>query len=191
MIVLAVKERRSTAEARTELRPGARRGLAGQRVELVEELGHRQLDATVRVFTLAKLSSQSSTENTTALLLASSASASPRSAAPGSRGAGGRPRPRNPLRWCCGSVWCWRATAARCRRCHCPSASGWAGGSAAAGNGRPAPAGLSCGTRLRAALGELAEELLGSRRCVPARALAHGFVFAHLEIASALAAELG
>jgi uncharacterized protein (TIGR01777 family) len=43
---------------------------------------------------------------------------------------------------------------------------------------------------LRAALGELAEELLGSRRCVPSRALARGFSFAHPEIASALAAEL-
>jgi uncharacterized protein (TIGR01777 family) len=43
---------------------------------------------------------------------------------------------------------------------------------------------------LRAALGELSGELLGSRRCVPRRALARGFVFAHPGIASALAAEL-
>jgi len=43
---------------------------------------------------------------------------------------------------------------------------------------------------LRAALGELAGELLGSRRCLPRRALARGFVFAHPEISSALAAEL-
>ncbi len=43
---------------------------------------------------------------------------------------------------------------------------------------------------LRAALGELAGELLGSRRCVPRRALARGFAFAHAQLASALAAEL-
>jgi hypothetical protein len=44
---------------------------------------------------------------------------------------------------------------------------------------------------LRAALGEIASELLGSRRCQPRRALARGFAFAHPELASALAAELG
>jgi uncharacterized protein (TIGR01777 family) len=44
---------------------------------------------------------------------------------------------------------------------------------------------------LRAALGELAGELLGSRRCTPRRALARGLRFAHPEIDSALAAELG
>ena len=43
---------------------------------------------------------------------------------------------------------------------------------------------------LRAALGELSGELLGSRRCVPRRALARGFAFAHPGIDSALAAEL-
>ncbi len=43
---------------------------------------------------------------------------------------------------------------------------------------------------LRAALGEISGELLGSRRCLPRRALARGFAFAHPEIASALAAEL-
>jgi uncharacterized protein (TIGR01777 family) len=44
---------------------------------------------------------------------------------------------------------------------------------------------------LRAALGEFANELLDSRRCTPARALARGFAFAHPELASALTAELG
>jgi len=44
---------------------------------------------------------------------------------------------------------------------------------------------------LRAALGELAIELLGSRRVVPARALAHGFPFAHSSLETALARELG
>jgi len=43
---------------------------------------------------------------------------------------------------------------------------------------------------LRLALGELAGELLGSRRVVPARALAHGFRFEFEEIARALAVEL-
>jgi uncharacterized protein (TIGR01777 family) len=43
---------------------------------------------------------------------------------------------------------------------------------------------------LRAVLGELSEELLGSRRAVPAVALARGFAFAHPQLASALAAEL-
>jgi len=43
---------------------------------------------------------------------------------------------------------------------------------------------------VRAALGELAGELLGSRRCEPRRALARGFVFAHPRVESALAAEL-
>jgi hypothetical protein len=44
---------------------------------------------------------------------------------------------------------------------------------------------------LRAALGELAEELLASRRVVPRRALAAGFRFSYADLASALAAELG
>ena len=43
---------------------------------------------------------------------------------------------------------------------------------------------------IRAALGELAGELLGSRRCRPQRALARGFRFAHPSLAAALAAEL-
>jgi uncharacterized protein (TIGR01777 family) len=43
---------------------------------------------------------------------------------------------------------------------------------------------------LRAALGELSGELLDSRRCMPQRALARGFRFAHPGIDSALAAEL-
>jgi uncharacterized protein (TIGR01777 family) len=50
----------------------------------------------------------------------------------------------------------------------------------------PAPA-----FAVRLALGELAGELLGSRRVRPARALALGHRFAHPELASALAAELG
>jgi len=44
---------------------------------------------------------------------------------------------------------------------------------------------------LRAALGELAQELLASRRVVPRRALEAGFQFSHVEVESALAAELG
>lgn len=44
---------------------------------------------------------------------------------------------------------------------------------------------------VRLALGPLAGELLGSRRVVPARALALGHRFAHPELRSALAAELG
>jgi uncharacterized protein (TIGR01777 family) len=44
---------------------------------------------------------------------------------------------------------------------------------------------------LRLALGELAGELLGSRRVVPSRALAHGYRFEFEEIARALAVELG
>lgn len=44
---------------------------------------------------------------------------------------------------------------------------------------------------LRAALGELAVELLGSRKVLPARALAAGFSFHHPELGSALAQELG
>jgi uncharacterized protein (TIGR01777 family) len=44
---------------------------------------------------------------------------------------------------------------------------------------------------LRAALGELSGELLGSRRVVPARARAAGFAFAHPALESALAAEFG
>jgi hypothetical protein len=43
---------------------------------------------------------------------------------------------------------------------------------------------------LRAALGELSEELLGSRRCVPQSALDRAFAFAHPDIQAALAAEL-
>jgi len=44
---------------------------------------------------------------------------------------------------------------------------------------------------LRAALGELASELLGSRRCVPAAATKRGFAFAFPELAAALADALG
>ena len=44
---------------------------------------------------------------------------------------------------------------------------------------------------LRLALGELAAELLGSRRVVPRRALAHGFRFEFEALARALAVELG
>ena len=44
---------------------------------------------------------------------------------------------------------------------------------------------------LRLALGELAEELLGSRRVVPRHARAQGFEFRHHSIESAIAAELG
>ncbi len=43
---------------------------------------------------------------------------------------------------------------------------------------------------LRAALGDLALEVLGSRRCVPRRALAAGFGFEHPSLESALAEEL-
>ena len=43
---------------------------------------------------------------------------------------------------------------------------------------------------IRAALGELAEELLGSRRAIPAMALARGFPFRHPDLGAALAAEL-
>jgi uncharacterized protein len=50
----------------------------------------------------------------------------------------------------------------------------------------PAPA-----FAVRLALGELAGELLGSRRVLPARAQALGHRFAHPDLASALAAELG
>ncbi len=46
------------------------------------------------------------------------------------------------------------------------------------------------GFALRAALGELAGELLGSRRVVPTRALAHGFSFAQPNLESALVHEL-
>jgi len=46
------------------------------------------------------------------------------------------------------------------------------------------------GFALRAALGELAGELLGSRRVVPARALAHGFAFEHADLEAALTREL-
>jgi uncharacterized protein (TIGR01777 family) len=44
---------------------------------------------------------------------------------------------------------------------------------------------------LRIALGNLSDELLGSRRCIPQRMLDAGFEFAHTEIGSALALELG
>jgi uncharacterized protein (TIGR01777 family) len=50
----------------------------------------------------------------------------------------------------------------------------------------PAPA-----FALRVALGELADELLGSRRVVPAAAVARGFRFAHADLEEALARELG
>lgn len=43
---------------------------------------------------------------------------------------------------------------------------------------------------LRALFGELAGELLGSRRCQPRQALARGFAYAHPRLAGALAAEL-
>ncbi|MDJ0869868.1 MAG: TIGR01777 family oxidoreductase [Myxococcota bacterium] len=43
---------------------------------------------------------------------------------------------------------------------------------------------------IRTALGDLSEELLGSRRVVPARAAELGYAFAHAELASALTAEL-
>jgi uncharacterized protein (TIGR01777 family) len=44
---------------------------------------------------------------------------------------------------------------------------------------------------LRVALGTLSDELLGSRRCTPRRMLDAQFEFAHTEIGSALALELG
>lgn len=44
---------------------------------------------------------------------------------------------------------------------------------------------------IRLAMGEVAAELLGSRRCVPKRALDRGFSFVHPALESALAAELG
>jgi len=44
---------------------------------------------------------------------------------------------------------------------------------------------------LRLALGELSDELLGSRRCIPRRAEAMGFPFTHASLESALSAELG
>ena len=44
---------------------------------------------------------------------------------------------------------------------------------------------------LRIALGELSDELLGSRRCIPRRAIDRRFEFAHTEIETALAVELG
>jgi uncharacterized protein (TIGR01777 family) len=50
----------------------------------------------------------------------------------------------------------------------------------------PAPA-----FALRIALGNLSDELLGSRRCIPQRMLDIGFEFAHSEVGSALALELG
>jgi uncharacterized protein (TIGR01777 family) len=43
---------------------------------------------------------------------------------------------------------------------------------------------------LRIALGDLSDELLGSRRCIPQRMLDLGFEFAHTELESALAVEL-
>jgi uncharacterized protein (TIGR01777 family) len=54
---------------------------------------------------------------------------------------------------------------------------------------RPAPLRVPA-FLLRLALGELAGELLGSRRAVPARALAHGFAFAHADLEAALSREL-
>lgn len=50
----------------------------------------------------------------------------------------------------------------------------------------PAPA-----FAIRAALGELADELLGSRRVIPACALARGFRFGFADLEAALTAELG
>ena len=50
----------------------------------------------------------------------------------------------------------------------------------------PAP-----GFAVRAALGELAGELLGSRRVLPQRALERGFRFAYPTLVDALTAELG
>lgn len=44
---------------------------------------------------------------------------------------------------------------------------------------------------LRLVLGDLSEELLGSRLCVPKNALDLGFEFTHTEVETALAAELG
>jgi uncharacterized protein (TIGR01777 family) len=44
---------------------------------------------------------------------------------------------------------------------------------------------------LRLALGPLSDELLGSRRCIPQRMIDLGFEFAHTDIRSALAVELG
>ena len=55
--------------------------------------------------------------------------------------------------------------------------------------GRPAVLGLPSAA-LRAALGEVASELLGSARVVPARLEEAGFSFAHRDIATALAALL-
>ena len=49
----------------------------------------------------------------------------------------------------------------------------------------PAPA-----FAIRAALGELADELLGSRRVIPGRALARGFEFRYPDLEDALEAEL-
>jgi len=49
----------------------------------------------------------------------------------------------------------------------------------------PAPA-----FALRLALGELAEELLGSRRALPKRALEHGYAFNHTSLSEALRSEL-
>jgi hypothetical protein len=46
------------------------------------------------------------------------------------------------------------------------------------------------GFAIRLALGELADELLGSKRVLPERALAAGFRFAHPELEEALGAEL-
>lgn len=44
---------------------------------------------------------------------------------------------------------------------------------------------------LRLVLGEIADEILGSRRCVPRKAEAVGFSFEHATLESALSAELG
>jgi uncharacterized protein (TIGR01777 family) len=59
----------------------------------------------------------------------------------------------------------------------------------AAALGRPARLPVPA-VALRVALGELAGELLASRRVFPARALARGFAFRHPSLASALSSEL-
>jgi len=53
------------------------------------------------------------------------------------------------------------------------------------------PSPLAFALAFRAALGSLSAELLGSPRCIPKRMLDVGFEFAHPEIESALALELG
>ena len=54
---------------------------------------------------------------------------------------------------------------------------------------RPAPFRVPA-RALRLGLGELSDELLGSRRCIPQRALERGFRFRHARIDTALEAEL-